>query len=36
MCRIEKVSKEEKAILFDYEGMAQDNEIIKIVKKEGL
>lgn len=36
MYRIEKVSEREKAILFDYDGMAQDNEITKIVKKAGL
>lgn len=34
--RVEKVSEREKAILFDYDGIAEDNEVTKIIKKEGI
>lgn len=33
--KVEKLSEREKAILFDYDGMAEDNEVTRIVKKEG-
>ena len=33
--RVEKLSEQEKAILFDYDGIAEDNKITKIMKKEG-
>ena len=33
--RIEKVSERERAILFDYDGMEEDNKITEIVEKNG-
>jgi hypothetical protein len=35
MYRIEKVSEREKAILFDYDGMEEDNKITEIMEKNG-
>ena len=34
--RVEKLSEQDKAILFDYDGIAEDNKVTRLVKKEGL